>query len=101
MIFYESSRGENVIYTYLTEIPEHERVKVLRALKGLDLDKTNSLKTLNTRPLRKPVFELKVGAFRVFYMYKDCDVYILHITRKTSRKTEQIDIDLAISRSEG
>lgn len=100
MIFYESSRGENVIYTYLTDLPEHESVKVLRALKGLDVDKTNSLKTLNTRPLRKPVFELKVGAFRVFYMYKDGDVYILHITRKTSRKTEQIDIDLALSRSE-
>lgn len=100
MIFYESSRGENVIYTYLTELPEYERVKVLRALNGLDADKTNSLKILNTRPLRKPVFELKVGAFRVFYRYKNCDVYILHITRKTSRKTEQIDIDLALNRSE-
>lgn len=100
MDYYKSSLGENVIFTYLTALQEQERVKVIRALKALDVDKTNSEGTLYTKLLRKPVFELKIGAFRVFYMYKDGDVYILHIIRKTTGKTEQIDIDLALKRAE-
>lgn len=99
MIFYKSPRREDVVLNSLKEIEKTIYPKVLRALKGLDEDKVNSSGILNTKLLRRPVWELKVGKIRIFYILKDNEVYILHVINKKSRKTEQLDIDIVLKRA--
>lgn len=60
----------------------------------------------NWKPMKtvgKSVYEIRVseesGAFRVFYVVNRADaLYVLHAFRKTTRKTETRDIELARAR---
>jgi Phage-related protein len=96
---YKTSRGENIVDEYLESLKLKDRMKVFRALEGLDKDKQNLSNVLDTRLLRKPVWELKVGKTRALYIYHNNDIYVLHMFTKKSQKTEQVDMDLAISRA--
>ena len=100
MKFYKSPRGEDVVLSCFYKFSLQDRAKILRALKGLEDDKTNSRGALWTKLLRKPVWELKVGHIRILYMISNGEVCILHMILKKSKKIEQSDITLAVKRAE-
>jgi phage-related protein len=64
------------------------------------------LEPLNWKPMKTigaGVNEIRVscydGAFRVFYVVNRPEaIYVLHVFRKTTQKTEKRDIDLGIAR---
>lgn len=98
MRVYKNSRGEDIVSKFLEGVSSSVKVSIIKALEVLDKDKQNLNKTLNTKPLRHPVFELKKGQVRVAYIYYQNDIMVVHIFFKDSQKTEEKDIDLALKR---
>lgn len=96
---YKTSRGGNIVDEFLDSLKQGTQQKVQRALEGLDKDKQNLSKVLYTKPLRKHIWELKVGKIRALYIYYNDDVCVLHMFTKDTKKVEKVDIDLAISRA--
>jgi len=94
MEYYLDSRGENVIFDFILKQPIQERVKLSRALKGLEEGSQN----LNIKAFRGHIKELKVGWYRIFYTNKNSGIHIIHIIRKKSAKIQQTDVDLILNR---
>lgn len=95
MIFYKSPRGEDLIKNLILELKVNDRIKVSVALDKLNKGDT---KGLDIKPFRKPIFELKVGKYRVFYTKTPTDIIIIHFLRKDSGKIRNVDVDIVLKR---
>ena len=97
---YYTAGGRNLIKEYLSSLPEEERVvgygirhKIIQF--GID-----TFDELNTRQIKKKLWEIKFSSNRVMYIIADLEnVHFFHACRKQKGKAEQFEIETAIQRA--
>lgn len=97
MRFYKSSRGEDVVKNLIYNLAKNDIRKIVLALDKLSNRNTTGL---DIKVFRKtPIFELKVGKHRIFYVEKSGDIVIIHFLRKDSGKIRNVDVDIVLKRA--
>ncbi|MBS5308410.1 MAG: type II toxin-antitoxin system RelE/ParE family toxin [Clostridioides difficile] len=97
---YETDGGKDLILEYLNKLPKDERLTAKKILEKLEKDGLEALEVLNTRPLRKKLWEIKFKQNRLMYVLADANnIYILHACKKQKGKAEKFELDKAIKRA--
>ena len=97
---YTTSGGKNVIKEYISTRPMNERREIYRIRHDIILNGLLAFQELNTRQLRKKLFEIKHSDNRVMYVIKDADnVFFLHACQKQKGKAEKFEIETALRRA--
>ncbi|MCY6372766.1 type II toxin-antitoxin system RelE/ParE family toxin [Clostridium ganghwense] len=98
---YETNGGKDLITEYLDKLPPKEASEGFKILELLEDEGVIALEELNTRQLRKKLWEIKFNyKDRFMYVVADADdMYILHVCKKQKGKAEQFEINKAIKRA--
>lgn len=98
---YETNGGKDLILEYINKLPRKQEAIARGILKKLQLDGLDALEVLNTRQLRKKLWEIKFfDDNRLMYVVADDDnFYILHACKKQKGKAEKFELDTAIERA--
>lgn len=96
--YYQTARGGRPVCDYLEALQDRERARV-KAL----IDYLSEAVTLKEPHAKKIVgypglFELRSGAYRIFYCYHQGMIVLLHAFRKKTEKTPAREIETAYSR---
>lgn len=98
---YETDGGKDLIINYVDKLPSKERATYYAIQAKLEEDGIKALDALNTRQLKKKLWEIKVSKNRFMYVLADEDnIYILHACRKQKGKAEKFELSKAIKRAE-
>lgn len=98
---YTTARGTDEIKEYIDKLSQDERAEALTILGGLQRNGVAELQYLDTRQLRKKLWEIKFyNHNRMMYVLADSDnIYLLHICKKQKGKAEKFELDKAIKRA--
>lgn len=97
---YETNGGKDLIYEYIEKLPRSEKADAHTILTNLEKDGTLALEVLNTRQLKKKLWEIKFSQNRLMYVIADKEnMYILHACKKQKGKAEKFELNKAISRA--
>lgn len=98
---YMTSSGKDVIREYITKLTQDERTEAFKILSALRENGVDELQYLDTRQLKKKLWEIKFyNHNRMMYVLPDADaIYILHICKKQKGKAEKFELDKAIKRA--
>lgn len=98
---YTTNGGKDLILDYINKLPKKQEAIARGILKNLQLDGLDALEVLNTRQLRKKLWEIKFfDDNRLMYVVADDDnFYILHACKKQKGKAEKFELDTAIDRA--
>lgn len=98
---YETSGGKDLILEYIKKLPKKQEVIARGILKRLQTDGLEALNVLNTRQLKKKLWEIKFfDDNRLMYVVADDNnFYILHACKKQKGKAEKFELDTAIERA--
>lgn len=98
---YQTNGGKDLILDYIYRLPKKQKAIALTIFEKLEEDGLKALELLNTRQLRKKLWEIKFDKNRMMYVVADQDnLYILHACRKQKGKAERFELDTAIKRAE-
>jgi phage-related protein len=97
----QTEGGKDLIMEFISELPKDEKSKAIDILEKLEEDGMEALEILNTRQLRKKLWEIKFYRHnRFMYVVVDDDnCYILHACKKQKNKAEQTDLNKAVERA--
>lgn len=97
---YETAGGKDLILEYVDGLPKKERAEGLTILSRLENDGLYVLKVLNTRQLKKKLWEIKFcGNNRIMYVIVDEEnMYLIHACKKQKNKTERFELDTCFRR---
>lgn len=97
---YETDGGKDLILEYIAKLPKKQKAEAIGIQAKLQLDGLKALETLDTRQLKKKLWEIKFQNNRLMYVIADEDnFYILHSCKKQKGKAEQFELDKAIKRA--
>jgi phage-related protein len=97
---YQTNGGKDLILEYINKLPKKQKAEAAAIQAKLQIDGIEALETLDTRPLRKKLWEIKFDKNRLMYVIADADnLYILHACKKQKGKAEQFELDKAIERA--
>ena len=98
---YTTASGKNEIKEYINKLSQDERTEAFKILNNLQINGVDELQYLNTRQLRKKLWEIKFyNHNRIMYVLADADnIYLLHICKKQKGKAEKFELDKAIKRA--
>lgn len=90
-----------VIKQYLDKLPIKERVQGYEIMEFLEKKGLSALDELNTRQLKKKLWEIKFNyKDRMMYVIADdSNLYILHACKKQKGKAELFELNKAIKRA--
>lgn len=98
--FYESTRGEKIVESFLSSLEHPTRAKVARLIDLLQKYGPN-LGMPHSKIITSGLYELRIRGkieVRIFYTFKDKFVYFLHAFKKHSQKTPDKEIETANQR---
>lgn len=100
--FYRTSSGRNVIDEYVSRLPARDQARFIDVHKGLK-ERGLGCPRVTFRQLAGKLWEIKYaapgGGFRIAYvMVQSNRMVMLHIFKKTTRKTPKTDLDLGLRR---
>jgi len=97
---YTTAGGKNLIKEYISTRPMDERRSIYKIRHEIILNGLMAFQKLNTRQLRGKLYEIKYSDNRIMYVIKDGEnVYFLHACAKQKGKTENFDLETAVSRA--
>lgn len=98
---YETAGGKDLINDYLDKLPSDERAEGFKIKSLLEQKGLEAFDELNTRQLRKKLWEIKFNyKDRFMYIVADADnLYILHACKKQKGKAEEFEMKTAIRRA--
>ena len=97
---YETEGGKDLILEYITKLPKKQKAEAIAIQAKLQEEGIVALDTLNTRQLKKKLWEIKFQSNRLMYVIADQDnLYILHACKKQKGKAEQFELSKAIDRA--
>lgn len=97
---YETDGGKDLILAYINKLPKKQKAEATGIQAKLQVDGLEALETLNTRQLKKKLWEIKFDDNRLMYVIADADnLYILHACKKQKGKAEQFELNKAIERA--
>ncbi|VVB91004.1 Uncharacterised protein [uncultured archaeon] len=100
VIFFESSRGEKPVEEFFEKQQLSARTKMLHLFELLELYGSR-LGMPHAKQLGTGIYELRVRGkeeIRVFYGFKQKNIYLLHAFKKQTQKTPQKELEIAIKR---
>lgn len=96
---YETAGGKNIIKEYLNQLPIDEKTTGYTIRNNIKRDGLSAFDGIDTRQLKKKLWEIKFSKNRLMYVIVDQDnVYFVHACRKQKGKAEQFELEKAISR---
>lgn len=105
VLFYENQNGYSELFEQIQELMKKSeknkdaRIQYKQILLCVELLKQNGTKMNNiiTKFIRDGIWELRPGNNRILYFYFKNDKYVLlHMFRKKTNKTPEIEIERAI-----
>jgi phage-related protein len=91
---------KDLIYDYINNLPVIEQSKGHEIIKQIENDGIKALEFMDTRQLRKKLYEIKFSQNRLMYIIADEDsMYILHACKKQKGKAEIFEISKAVKRA--
>jgi len=100
IIDYTTTGGKNLITEYLDKLQNKEQAEGYRIRQSIMDDGIIALDALDTRQLKRKLWEIKFFANRIMYIIKDSDnIYFLHVCKKQKGKAEKFEMDKAIKRA--
>lgn len=97
---YETDGGKDLILEYVKKLPKKQEAIALGILSKLQQNGLESLEVLDTRQLKKKLWEIKFFDNRLMYVVADAEnLYILHACKKQKGKAEKFELDKAIERA--
>lgn len=100
IIFYESSRGEKFVSTFIDKLDETTAAKVFRTLELL-MQYGPLLTMPYCKRMSPKLYELRIGGkieIRIFYTFYEDKIYLLHSFQKKSWKTPKKELQTAKDR---
>lgn len=99
LVFYETGGGRSPVQNYLERQTETDRALLLAKMKAF-CEEFPTLLTVNVKPLRGKVWEIRVtGAHgaqhRLLYFIAGRELIVLHALTKKSRKIPPRELELA------
>ena len=97
---YETIGGKDLILAYIDRLGNIEKAKGLFILKRLQDEGLSVLDTLDTRQLRKKLWEIKFFENNrfMYIVVDDQNLYIVHACKKQKGKAEKFELGKAIKR---
>ena len=81
-------------------MPKKQKATAVAIQAKLQVDGLKAIDILDTRQLKKKLWEIKFGDNRLMYVIADADnLYILHACKKQKGKAEQFELNKAIERT--
>lgn len=98
---YQTDGGKDLILDYIERLPKQQEIIARGILQKLQVHGLEALKVLNTRQLRKKLWEIKFfDNNRLMYVVADDEnFYILHACKKQKGKAEKFELGKAIERA--
>lgn len=97
---YETDGGKDLIKEYVDKLPAKQKAEAIGIQAKLQLDGLKALELMNTRQLKKKLWEIKFQSNRLMYVIADEDnFYILHACKKQKGKAEQFELNKAVKRA--
>ncbi|MGJ1067587.1 type II toxin-antitoxin system RelE/ParE family toxin [Clostridium perfringens] len=97
---YETCGGKDLILNYVDNLPARERAMYYWIQEKLQVDGVKAFEVLNTRQLKKKIWEIKFSKNRLMYVLEDSNnMYILHACKKQKGKAEKFELEKAIERA--
>lgn len=97
---YETDGGKDLILEYISKLPKKQYAEAIAIQAILQEKGLEALEALDTRQLRKKLWEIKFQSNRLMYVIADEDnLYILHACKKQKGKAEQFELAKAINRA--
>ena len=98
---YTTKGGKDLIKEYLDKLPIKEKAHGYEIMEVLEEEGLTAFDELNTRQLRKKLWEIKFNyRDRMMYVIADDDnLYILHACKKQKGKAELFELNKAIKRA--
>lgn len=96
-----TTKGDkDLIYEYINNLPISEQSKGHEIIKQIENDGIEALGFMDTRQLRRKLYEIKFSKNRLMYVVADEDsMYILHACKKQKGKAEIFEINKAVKRA--
>jgi phage-related protein len=100
-VFTYTTRGDkDLIYGFINSLPTAQQTKGHEIICAIEKDGIKALEFMDTRQLRKKLYEIKFSKNRLMYVIEDEDnMYILHACKKQKGKAEEFEINKAIKRA--
>lgn len=97
---YTTQGDKDLIYDFINTLPTNEQAKGHEIIKQIENDGIKALEFMDTRQLRKKLYEIKFNKNRLMYVLEDEEnIYILHACKKQKGKAEMFELNKAISRA--
>ena len=97
---YRTDGGKDLILEYINKLPKKQKATAVAIQAKLQVDGLKAIDILDTRQLKKKLWEIKFGDNRLMYVIADADnLYILHACKKQKGKAEQFELNKAIERA--
>jgi phage-related protein len=100
VIFFESGRKEKPVEKFIRSLNAVTIAKILRMLDLLEKYGPR-LSMPHAKKIGSDIFELRIRGkeeIRVFYVFRNRDVYLLHAFKKKSNKTPSKELRTALAR---
>jgi phage-related protein len=97
---YTTDGGKDLIREYLDALSKTEKADGYNIMKQLEKDGVVALQILNTRQLKKKLWEIKFYRHnRIMYILADEEnIFLLHACQKQKGKAEKFELSKATSR---
>lgn len=97
---YCTEGSKNLIKEYLSSLPKPLCLEGYAIRHKLLQDGVEALPYLNTRHIKRKLWEIKFSTERIFYIVKDNDnIYFLHACKKQKGKAEKFELNTALERA--
>lgn len=99
IIDYHTAGGKNLILAYIDKMSIVDKAIGYSIREKIHRDGIFAFEALDTRQLKKKLWEIKFSFHRLMYVVVDNDnIYFVHICKKQKNKAEQNEINKAIAR---
>ncbi len=97
---YQTTGGKDLILSFIDNLPKNEEAEGLNIISKLESDGLDALTVLNTRQLRKKLWEIKFFSDnRIMYIVADGDnIFLVHACKKQKGRAEKHELETAIRR---
>jgi len=96
---YQTLGGKNLIKEYLNKLPIADKTIGYTIREKIEKDGIIAFNGLNTRQLKKKLWEIKFSTNRLMYVIADRNnVYFVHACKKQKGKAERFELAKAIGR---
>lgn len=102
ILFYETKSGESPVYEFFKKQQPHARSKITHLI---DLLSTygNTLGLPHSKAMGNGLYEMRIRGkeeLRIFYCFKQKNIYLLHAFKKQTQKTPKKELGIAVQRKE-